>query len=146
MTNLQVVGTPDNLTYRGPGYASVDSDVFNICGRIREISPSLRVVLREGAEKPWTVVEMCSDGVERFVASYEALDQRILEDLRYMLAVPFEKRFEASAREVDRHNDALGDMPEEKMERFAWDMQRALVESNIVNPKWSKSTPLVKRG
>lgn len=92
---------PENLVAQG--YVRVDSDVFNICGRIREISPNLRLNFREGRDKPWVVTEMSRDGVERFVAQYEEADGRILESLRYMLKVPLMERL----RRQDEIDDRL---------------------------------------
>lgn len=146
---LQIPSVPQNLQYNGSAMTLVDSDVYNICERIRELSPRLIVRLRDGASKPWVVMELCDDGVERLVASYEALDQRILDDLRYMLAVPFEKRLEEADKRVEKHNAELQNpmgMNSEKFDKFAYDFQKALVDSNMVNPKWSKNMPLNKKG
>lgn len=143
---LEIPKVPENLRYNRQNLTLVTSDVFNICERIKEIDKNLIVRLRDNHEKPWVVMELGADGEERYVAAYEELDQRILEDLRYMLAVPFEQRLAAEAKKADEHNARLGHMSDEKMDRLAWDFQKAMVESNMVNPKWSKNMPLRKRG
>lgn len=128
---------PSNLR-AAPG-AVVESDVFNICERIKEISPRLTVRVIEGADAPFVVSETGSDGVERFVARYEELDARILENLRYMAAVPFEDRVRKLEREIEASNTEALRMPGDRFEEFAYDVQKALVESNITDPKHFKS-------
>jgi hypothetical protein len=106
----------------------VESDVFNICERIKQIDPSLYVVLQEGQVKPWIVVEQCADGEHRMVERYERLDAGILEDLQRMLRIPYMERFKAVAAAVDAHNAALLEEKANRrdMERVAWTMRRAL--------------------
>lgn len=117
----------------------VDSDVFNIAERVRELDPSLRVVLHENHERPWVVVERCADGEERFVARYAELDARVVDDLRYMLAVPFDQRLAKVAREAEESNERLGRMTDEQFDRFAWDFKRSLYEANMADFKWGRS-------
>lgn len=117
----------------------VESDVYNICTRIKEIDPNLSVVLHEGHPQPWVVMERGPDGEDRFVSRYENLDARILEKLRYMLAVPFEKRLEVLTREVEEANKAHGRMNEEQIDRLAHAFYDAGVKSNMIDPKWGKS-------
>jgi len=124
----------------------VESDVYNICTRVREIDPSLSVVLQEGHPKPWVVMELGIDGEERFVARYEELDARILENLRYMLAVPFEKRLDVLQRQADKENAERGRLTEEKIDQLAHAFYDAGVKSNLIDPKWGKSYRNVKGG
>lgn len=63
-----------------------------------------------------------------------------------MLAVPFADRLARLDKEVEEHNDAIGKIPGDKLERLTWEVQRALVASNISNPKYFKSLPRVAKG
>jgi hypothetical protein len=128
-TQLQLP-IPDNLVAKG--YRHVESDLYNICERIKEVSPRLRLIFHERhPKKPWVVMEDCADGVERFVARYAVPDARILENLRYMLAVPFDERMKKVEAEVEAHNEAHSEMDPEVIERMAYDMRRALVDANL---------------
>lgn len=142
-----IVSTPENITLRrGQRLSVVTSDVYNIAQRVKELDPNLRIVLHEGHEKPWVIVEMGPDGVERFVSRYEELDSRIIDHLRYMLAVPLQQRVEKLAQEVDKSNEELGRLDGERMEKFQYDFHKALLESNMITPKWGRSYRPKKRG
>lgn len=135
-----LIPRPANLTVHGDkALAPVDGDVFNICNRIKEIDSRLRIVLHEGHQKPWVVLEMCADGEERFVSRYEELDSRILTDLQRMLAVPFMERVEKLSREIDAKNAQHGRMTEEQIDQLAHAFRKAAVESNMIDPKWGRS-------
>jgi hypothetical protein len=145
MTAPLITPRPSNLTVpQSAAFVAFESDVYNICARIKEIDPNLRVVLHEGAAEPWVVLELGPDGEERYVKRYAELDARILEDLRYMLAVPFEKRIEALDKQIQENNDKRGKMSEEQMERFAYEFRKAAVESNLIDPVWDRSYRKVK--
>ncbi len=127
MSVLEVVGRPSNFDSRG--YVRITSDVFNICGRIEELDPNLRVRYNEtNPEKPWVVTEMAKDG-ERFVAQYEELDARIIEDLRYMLHVPFLERLAVQdKREAERkaaEERGADDLYQEMAGHFEHDLRKA---------------------
>lgn len=123
----------------------VESDVYDICNRIKEIDPNLSVALHEGHAQPWVVMERGPDGEDRFVSRYAELDSRILDNLRYMLAVPFEKRVEVLQKQVEENNAKIGHMNEEQMDRFAHQFRDALVKSNMADPVWSRSYRNVKK-
>lgn len=139
MSNL-IAPRPSNLTVpNSRAYTAVESDLYGICSRIKEIDPNLRVVLHEGHPEPWVVVERGADGEERFVARYAELDARVLERLRYMLAVPFETRLQKLEKDIEANNSQIGKLTEEQLDKLAYDMQKALVESNISDPVWGRS-------
>lgn len=134
--SITVIGRPDNLRYSGNAKMQlVESDVYNVCNRIKEIDPNLFVVLHEGHAEPFVVVEKCVDGEERLVKRYAELTPQILTDLRRMLSIPWEQRWKALAAEVDKHNEDMGNswMESEGHERFVWEMRNALHESNIAD-------------
>jgi hypothetical protein len=124
----------------------VSSDLYDIARRIKEIDPNLTLMIHKGHKQPWVVMERCADGVERFVSRYETADDRILKDLRRMLATPFLERLDALENRIAAENEAKQHMPEETFERFAWDFHKALVDSNMVAPKWGRSYRKVKNG
>lgn len=136
---------PVNLNFGDARLKYVESDLYGIAERIKELDPSLSVVLHEGHSKPWVVVERGSDGDERFVARYEELDSRVLDHLRYIAAVPFEKRIEKLQREANAENKNHGRMTEEQFDRFARDFYDAGKKSGIIDPVWSKNMPLSAR-
>ena len=136
MTPL-ITPRPSNLV--STRQVPVESDVYNICMRVQELDPNLRIVLHENHPKPWVVMERGPDGEERFVSRYEELDARIIENLRYMQAVPLEKRIDELQRQADAENAKHGMMSEERFEKFAYDFQKALVDSNMSNPVWGRS-------
>ena len=122
-----LVPRPESLRVRGKAVPKlVESDVYNICNRIKQIDPSLFVVWQEGQAKPWIVVEQCADGEQRMVERYEELDARILEDLQRMLRIPYGERFKKITAEIDAHNERLRSETNRDMERIAWTMRRAL--------------------
>lgn len=115
---------PSNLRVpRGTQTTLVESDVFNICERVKEISPSLYIFAIDPPQQKgdrtyrYAVCEHCADGVERLVIRVEELDARLIDNLRYMLAVPMSERLdrlEAQEREADekRKEDQLSEMYE----------------------------------
>lgn len=127
------------------GIMVVDSDLYKIADRIKEIDPRLMIVYHDGHPEPFTIMEQCEDGVTRFVARYAELDQRILEDLRYMLHVPFEKRLAIVEREIDEKNAALEAIDEETLDWIATEMRRDLVRTGFSDPIGFKNFPLHKK-
>ncbi len=124
----------------------VENDVYSICERIRQLDPNLFVVLHPDHEKPFVVMERCSDGEARLVKRYAELDQRILADLRRMLSITLEQRFAELDREVEAANTRNAHfLPDEAKEQFVWQMHRSLVDCNFMDPKWSKNMPLKPR-
>lgn len=122
----------------------VDSDLYNIAERVKEIDPNLYIVFHEDHPQPFTIMEDCKDGVCRFVARYEELDQRILDDLRYMLSVPFDERLRVVERRIDKANADLEKPDEEIMDWLATEMRRDLVKSGFSTPIGFTSYPLKK--
>src|ERR1035437_3442647 len=98
MTNsLLRIGLPSNLRIGlGPTIPTrvVENDMYSICERLRELDKNLFVVLHPDHELPFVVMEMCGDGEARMVKRYAELHPGILDDLRYMLAVPLQTRLD----------------------------------------------------
>ena len=123
----------------------VDSDLYNVAERIKEIDPNLYVVFHEDHPQPFTVMENCHDGVSRFVSRYEELDQRILDDLRYMLSVPFDQRMKTAQARIDKANADLEKPDEEILDWLTTEMRRELVKSGLSTPIGFTSYALKKR-
>lgn len=79
----------------------VEGDVYDIANRVKGVDPSLFIVqLEEGGDCAWAVMEHCADGVERLVFRTDALDARVVEKLRYLMARPLHERL-AEAEEIE---------------------------------------------
>lgn len=135
---------PENL--RAGRVRMVDNDLYNICDRVKEIDKNLYLVYHENHKEPWVVMEHCADGTERFVSRYEELGAHILDNLRYMLAVPFEKRLAETQARIDRENEKFDGPDEGVMEQLLFSFDKAARRSNLYNPVWGKSFPKVKKG
>ena len=127
-TNLRLDMSGDRHTS-----AVVGSDLYGIAERVRELDPNLMIVFHEDREEPFTVMENCKDGVVRFVARYKELDSRIIDDLRYMLNVPFEERLKKVEREIDKANADLEKPDDEVLDWLASEMRRDMKKYGIVH-------------
>jgi hypothetical protein len=97
---LVAAGRPSNLQTPTLG-TLVESDVFDICSRVKEIDPELTIVANdEGHAHRFSVQHVDKHGNTYLVMTADALDARILTELQYLLHVPHEKRYaEAERRE-----------------------------------------------
>lgn len=118
---------PSNLVVpEGVVAESVESDLYSICERVKEISESLHIVLLKGDPRGmnFAIMERCEDGVARLIYKVKELDARVLERLRYLMAVPFEQRFEQVEKDNHRweqaqHEEQLEDLYE-RLGRPMW--------------------------
>lgn len=128
---------PSNLRLRASVKAMyVTHDMFDIAKQMREIDRRLYAVqLAEDDEANYAIMEHCDDGVERLVFRVDALDGRVLERLRYLMAVPLHERlaaieaeeraFEAARREAER---------EDLYERVGGPMRHELARCGFTGP------------
>lgn len=73
----------------------IDSDVYNICGQIRSISPRLFVVLLTGQDEySFAIMEHCIDNVDRLVFRVKELDQRVLRKLYQLMELSLADRMD----------------------------------------------------
>lgn len=98
---------PTNLHLPNGGHTYLlESDMYNICERIKELDPELIIVVHEhpGGRLSYVIMEPNRQGTGGYemVKRYHELDGRVIEDLRYMLSVPFEKRFDEKVAEIDK--------------------------------------------
>lgn len=121
----------------------IPGDLYMIADRIHEFDSSLFIAYHPDNERgQYVVMEQCSDGVDRFVIRIKELDGRIIEKLRYMLHIPFEKRF-AEAERVEAKLDA--ELKEAKLdaafEQIGAPMQRLLYTTGGIDSR-RESYPL----
>lgn len=97
-------------------HAEVEGDVYDICERLKELDPRLHIILIEdGEQHAYVIMEHCDDGVERMVFKTKELDPRILDKARELLYVPFEDRL----KKIDRENEAYEQaFKEEELDRL----------------------------
>lgn len=89
----------------------IESDMFDICTRIKEISEDLFIVeLEDQSAHSYVIMEKTVSGKEELVMKVKELDARILTKLQYLRKVPLEQRvkeIEAEhAREIKADHEA----------------------------------------
>ncbi len=94
---------PSNLSVPpGARVAAVESDVLDICARIAEIDPDCRiVVMHAGAKAKFALVQRAADNQEYLVLRADELDQRIVEQLQYIMRWPVKERLARIQKEID---------------------------------------------
>ena len=134
MTDL-LLNKPTNLVLGDTMKAAyVDGDVFNICERVKEISPDLYIVLLEKDDKfAYAVMEHCVDGVERLVFKVKELDNRVCEKLRRLMSIPLNER----VAEIEKHEhrleaERLEQESDELYERFGRPMWTQLEHDGFI--------------
>jgi hypothetical protein len=129
---------PANLHLRDSTKARfVDGDMFDICGRLAEISPRLYIVeLTDADNAAYVIMESCDDLVQRQVYKLEKgqeLDARVLTKVQYLLNVPFEHRLkvidaENAKYEADHHENIL----EETYEKMGGQFRKQLEHDGFI--------------
>lgn len=101
-SELVIEGVPTNMSLPpGARVSRVEADVFNICERLREHDPNLRVnVVQDGGEHAFIITELGPDGVERLVTRVPELTPELIVDCQKMLAIPLKDRLRA----IDKEN------------------------------------------
>lgn len=113
MSSLIAAGKPLNLRSEA---TMVESDVYDICNRVREIDPDLTIhVNPDGHRFKFSVQHVDKVGNEYFVCGADELDARLVDRIQYMLHVPFEKRY----AEVSAYEDKLrADLDKQQWDKF----------------------------
>lgn len=102
----------------------IDSDLYDICERVKQISPKLRIVqLDNNKTAVWMVLELCEDNVERKVLKTDALDGRVLKRLEYIMGVPFEHRYKMLEEENRKYE---AQYKEDALDKLYEDMGRPM--------------------
>lgn len=101
---LPAGNAPSNLHLPDTATAAlVESDMYNICERVKEISSNIHIwLLTDDAQYAYAVTEHCEDGVERLIFKIKELDARVLTRLKYLFSVPLVKRIELIDKENHR--------------------------------------------
>lgn len=124
MNNLLSAGKPINMRVDHSGATLVESDVYNICERLREIDPALTVhVNPDGHHFPFSIQHKDKAGNEYLVCGVEALDARVIDKVNHMLRVPFEKRYAEAVRLEDK---AREDADKEQWAKFYENMGKRM--------------------
>lgn len=129
---------PSNV--QGRFGAWVDSDVFHIAERCKELNPNLRIqtldppITINGEQRNFAIVEMTgADGSYELVYRAPALDGRVIEYLEYLLQVPFEKRFAEAERLADKQNAAMREAELDTFtEEFAHEFRGQLARNGFI--------------
>ena len=148
MLVLPETARPANLVV-SPGCRPrvLTSDIYDICQRVRELDPSLYIVELD-ADDPrpyrYVIMERCRDGVDRIALRVREgeLDGRVIEKLRYQLAVPLSER----VRRLEREGEAWERAEREKrldqlVDSLAPRFQKLLHDCNFVHTPRPTSYP-----
>jgi hypothetical protein len=111
VSSLVIDGVPTNIRLpEGSRATHVDSDLYGIAERIRELDPRYTLSLIEHVDGSaiWAVCEPDLSGVEHLIfrvgpgCEIDALDDRVIKRLEFLRFVPLERRYEEAAREAAR--------------------------------------------
>lgn len=112
---------------------SVEGDMYNLCERIKDISPNLYINGFVNPEFPWIVVERCVDGKDRVVCKVKELDARLLDYLRKLMAEPLSERIRLIEKnEYELEKQLLEDQKDELYERIGRPMWTQLEHDGFI--------------
>lgn len=134
--SLAVAGRPTNLHLPPEAEAiPVDSDLYEICERIKEISRDLYILLTiypDGGQT-YVIMEKCKDGVDRLCYRVKELDGRVLDKLRWMLHMPLDERLaKLEAEEYKIEEERIDQEHEELYERVGGPMWHDLEKCGFI--------------
>lgn len=139
--------TPENFTHADGLVQFVSHDLYDICGRIKrevQFGETLRVVYRPGRALPYAVMEECVDGKTRWVASYETLDARVIDDLNRIVRQDVNERLREVDRQIEKEQrerrNAMWN--NERMDYMMHVLEKATRRSNLFDLNFSTSYPL----
>lgn len=123
----------------------VDSDLYDISGRIAEISPRLHIwELDDGTSHAFAINELCEDGVSRLVFRVKELDARVVQKLQYLFSKPLSERYAELERQEHKMQEEIEEETWERIwERLGEPMHYQLEKDGFINSR-GKSYP--KRG
>lgn len=130
MSQLLAAGRPSNL--RTPGLnAIVESDVFDICNRVKEIDPDLVVWANdENHQHRFTVQGIDREGNEYPILFVDELDGRVITELQrrmYIQQIPFAKRWAEFEKLEAQQEKARDEAEREKLyEKMGYQFYRQL--------------------
>ena len=148
MSKIVIPGSsaPANLHLAdGIKITMVESDMYNICERIREVDPSLFIVqlIDDARGCAYAIMEHCADDEDRLVYKTRELDARVIEKCRYLKAVPFEKRFAQIEEQIDKEEAEQRELEmEELYEQLGAPMLPDLYKTGFIDSR-PTSYPIV---
>lgn len=140
------IAAPTNLLLSDDTKAvMVEKDVYDICERIKELSPNLYILqAMDNDHCAFIIMEHCKDGVDRLVIKVKELDNRVVVHLQKMLHLPLEERVRIAEKLNYRHEqEAKEEALEDLYERIGGPMRRQLWHDGFIEHR-DKSYP--KRG
>lgn len=147
--DLIVNGVPTNLLLPPGVHARhVDKDVFDICARLKEYDPNLRVIVigEPGGASAFAIMEVGPDGVERLVMRSATLHAGLISECQRMVKIPLKDRMAA----IDAANKKAQDAREDEMidalyENVGTKMYSELFRSSLAStPRPESYRPLGK--
>lgn len=117
-------GIPSNLLLpEGSRATHVENDLHEICARLRELDPNLRLALIEhvNGNAIWAVMEIGRDGQEHLVVrvgpgcALDALDARVITHIEWIRRIPAAERLATIERELARERESAAADRSEKL-------------------------------
>ncbi len=151
-TPLVINGVPSNIRLpEGSRATHVDSDLYAISDRLRELDPSLFINLLEHTDgrAVWAVCETDRAGRASLIfrvgagCEVEVLDGRVIEKINYIRRVPAAERMARLERELAREREAReADELDKLYESFGGTLYDNLFRCGFVmTPKSESRTP-----
>lgn len=121
---LVIGGVPSNLVLpEGSRATHVDNDLHDICSRLRELDPNLRLALVEhvNGNAIWAVTEVDRTGTESLVfrvgpnCELEELDARVITKIEWIRRIPAQERLAQIERDIERERAAAAEARSEKL-------------------------------
>lgn len=123
---------PTNLSLPpGTGIAYVDADMYDICERVKEISPDIKIVAYDNDGSKYTH-GICEDTPSKLALIFKVgpacpdtpvLDGRVISKLRRLLAVPLDERLKLIEKEEAKYE---ADCKENELEELYETMGRPM--------------------
>lgn len=142
--SLIVAGRPTNLhPPLGATAYEYSGDVYMVCDRIKEKwgDRLYVVVMDDGSNYNFTVMERCIDGEDRMVKKYKELTPAILQDIDFMLRIDLKQRIRILEKENEKWEkdwaEAAAERQYEEIGRPMWtELERAgFIQRPVSYPK-----------
>lgn len=149
LSKLVIAGRPTNLRQVGKRNRVVTADLYDVCERVKELDPNLYIVEQEnldGGSHQYVIMEHVPKlNRDEIVFKTPYLDQRILDKLDEIRALPFAERADAAIREAEKYaKDAKEHASEELYERMGAPMYNQLHRDGFASGGRNKSFPIVR--
>lgn len=149
-------GIPSNLLLpEGSRATHVENDLHEICARLRELDPNLRLALIEhvNGNAIWAVMEIGRDGQEHLVVrvgpgcALDALDARVITHIEWIRRIPAADRLATIERDIAREREsAAADRSEKLYEDMGGQFYRNLHELGFIQGARTESYNRLTKG